>query len=471
MPEENPPKTENFDAATKLMVGALDRASVELDRSLKECIDQLTTFSSNVERTLTSQLKRVIEQANSTIDANLDNMLVHKDELADQLVDFEETEASMLVATGRDIRLQLNQKALEASDYISKLVAEQILELRSLVDNPEHHLAELAEDSIDELKSFSETHRARLSEQEGNLEKELSNRAQELESTIQELVASAKEDNDKKLEHSTSGFEGKIDQMRNQLTEAVTNTTAQLDADVQNGSRTIQTANDAGKSKLRGHLYQWRKELEEMRKEFETNLAHNRQLSESGHTKMMERKAAEVKDEINQIAREANTKVSTSHKSFSNSLKRVEKKYQDKLERLLSRFESVLAQEAAITTGSATHPLQLSHEFRELLHARLKARGSEISKAFQRQAEQVESEFTRHSASSNEKIETIRLAAVESADKQLRTLRNELERTSRNFNNELGELNLQLMQIDEAGKAAALAVMAYRSAMLSFGTD
>lgn len=460
-----------YDAATQLMLGALDRAGVELDRTLKELIEQLNIFNSSVERTLSNQLKKVIEHANSAVDYDLDNLLVHKDGIADQLIQFEESEASMLIATGRDMRLQLNQKALEASDYISKMVAEQILELRSLVDNPEHHLVELAHNNVDELKESSIESQSRIEGREAALEQELSNTAQELEKKIQDLVTSAKNDNDNKLESSTHGFEEKIEEMRNHLSNAVSEAGNALETNVQNGTRAIQTANDAGKSKLRGHLFQWRKELDEMSKEFNANLSHSRQLAESGHTKMMERKVAEVKDEMRHIAHDANTKVASTHKAFSSSLKRLERKYQDRLERLLSRFESALAQEFALTAGTSAHPLQLSHEFRELLHARLKARGSDISKAFQRQVEQVESEFIRFSAGSSEKIENIRSAATEAADKQVRTLKTELERATRNLNSELPELNSQLAQIDEAGKAAALSVMAYRSAMLSFGND
>jgi hypothetical protein len=47
----------------------------------------------------------------------------------------------------------------------------------------------------------------------------------------------------------------------------------------------------------------------------------------------------------------------------------------------------------------------------------------------------------------------------------------ELERVMRGFKSELVELNSELPQIEDAGRNAALAVMAYRSAMLSFGSE
>lgn len=50
-------------------------------------------------------------------------------------------------------------------------------------------------------------------------------------------------------------------------------------------------------------------------------------------------------------------------------------------------------------------------------------------------------------------------------------MRADLERITRNFHSELSDLNLKLPVIEESGRAAALAVMAYKSAMLSLGND
>ena len=44
---------------------------------------------------------------------------------------------------------------------------------------------------------------------------------------------------------------------------------------------------------------------------------------------------------------------------------------------------------------------------REMLHARLQARGAEILKTFQRTVDQLESDYTRTSGGSNERLETV----------------------------------------------------------------
>jgi hypothetical protein len=51
-------------------------------------------------------------------------------------------------------------------------------------------------------------------------------------------------------------------------------------------------------------------------------------------------------------------------------------------------------------------------------------------------------------------------------------MRTDLERITRKFHNEISELGLKLPVIEESGRAAALAVMAYKSsAMLSLEND
>jgi len=56
-------------------------------------------------------------------------------------------------------------------------------------------------------------------------------------------------------------------------------------------------------------------------------------------------------------------------------------------------------------------------------------------------------------------------------EKQVKSMTQEMARVTRNFNNGLSDLNIELPQIAERGKAAALAVKAYRSAMLSLEGD
>ena len=116
-------------------------------------------------------------------------------------------------------------------------------------------------------------------------------------------------------------------------------------------------------------------------------------------------------------------------------------------------------------------PIETRHELNELLNTRLKARGLEIVKALKRQVELFDLEHARFAAGCGERIETVHGASKDSLEQQLKTMNAEIERMMRAFKVELSQLNLQLPQIKDAGHAAALAVLAYKRARLSFGTD
>jgi hypothetical protein len=149
----------------------------------------------------------------------------------------------------------------------------------------------------------------------------------------------------------------------------------------------------------------------------------------------------------------------------------VERKLSDEIDRLFFKFESAVTQEAKINLSVGGTRPPANADVINKLHGRLKAHGTEIVKTFRRQVEQTEAEFTRSTQGSNERIESIRSSSVESLEKQVKSMRTDLERITRNFHNEVSELALKLPVIEESGRAAALAVMTYKSAMLSLEND
>lgn len=213
----------------------------------------------------------------------------------------------------------------------------------------------------------------------------------------------------------------------------------------------------------------WQAEIVKLSEEFKQTLGDNRVSFDQIHKTKLERQVDEVKGEIKTIREEGQGRLSASHKLFQGSLRRLEKKYFERLEKLMEQFEAAVAQETKIL-GSALRPnlpIQTSHELKELLNTRLKARGLEIIKAFKRQVELFDLEHARFSGGCGERIETVHLAAKDSFEQQLKAMNSEIDRIMRGFRVELSQLKLQLPQIKDAGHAAALAVMAYKRARLS----
>jgi hypothetical protein len=468
MADQNAPAAENFGSAANMMADALDKASTELDKTVRACIDQLTSSNDALEKSLSLQLIKVIEQSKNFIDANIEDLTSHREELLDRLTEFERTEIETMMSAAREVRQQVAGRGQQASESITKLVEEQLAELRTLIENPEARFANFAGRGLESLNKFSGESCKQIEDSETALEQVLTARAQELDLAVQQVIADTKKSIEETLDNYNSEMEEKISGVVSHLSEIVAETVEELEKDASNGAKSVEKAGASGKARLAGRLDEWKKDSGEISDNFRNTITFEATSSQQSHSTKLERKVGEVKDEISHIATDANAKITASHKLFLSSLKRLEKKYNDRLERLLTRFETALAEESRLTGGSDG---LAAHELRELLHARLQARGAEVLKSFQRTVDQLESEYARTSGGSSERLETVRTAATESLDKQLRLMKNELERISRSFSSELSELNLQVPQIEEAGRAAALAVMAYRSAMLQFERD
>jgi len=471
MADENANRVEGIGSATHLMIEALEKASIQLDQTVKASVEQLNAFNDGLQRNFSSQLSKLAERSAGSVDSSIEDIVIRKEDYGERLSELERTEMETVIAAARDFRQQIAIRSQQVTESVSQVVEEQMAQLRSLIENPHEHFSEYGESQIQNIGKYGEENKAKIEHSEQESEKRISSQAQRLDETVQEVLTEGKKKVDENLEKHQKEFEDKITSVIDRLSSLVSMTMKELEDQVKSGTNAVFDYNDTARKRLTSRVDKWQNEVSNAAEEFQTRLGRDRQSFEHIHARKLERKVSEVKDEINSISHEALAKLTASHKLFHSSLKRLEKKYYDRLDRLFARFETALAQETKLPTGTSAYRSQTSHEFRDVLHARLKARSTEIVKSFKRQVEQFDMEYSRISAGSQETIDAICATALDGLDKQTRNMNMEVERVLRSFRNELIEVNAELPQIEDAGKAAALVVMAYRSAMLSFGSE
>lgn len=319
------------------------------------------------------------------------------------------------------------------------------------------------------MEQLTNAGKVQVSKQESDYAQRLTQKTQELEQSIKDVITSSKHAITQTLEKHDRDMGEKISLVLDQLSEMIQVAVDEISGQAEAGEKEMDVAMTTSKERLASQMREWQDDSENCRLNFYNLLQAQAQKKQEEQANELAHKVDLVKDEIATIAKDAEVKLGNSQKRFVNSLKRLEKKYGATLESLLSKFEKSLAAENKLSQASVL--MQTAPELRELLEARLNSRGKEIIKSMQRQVEQVESEYLRYSASSTERLEAIKSASVESLEKQLRIMTNELDRISRNFNGELAGLTNELPQIEEAGVAAAMAVTTYRAARLSFGNE
>ena len=467
MADENVPMKENFNAAANLMSDALDRAGGELERTLKGGIAQLTISCQALEKHLTAELKKVVDQSKSLADANVEDISAHQEEILGRLEEIEVTEINAIVESSRNMRLELAARGQKASESISRLVEENIVELGKLIKEPQVHLTDLTSKELERLDRLALDGKQKIETHESGCAQSLTAKAQELDAALQLVISDTKKSVEKTVDTYELELEQRISTVIKQLSEFVSETLKDFQKKTKVASKTVQNAGSASKARLTEQLEEWQRECSALTNGFKNILALEATNAQTLQAAKLELKVDEVKDEINRISTDAQAKISANHKLFFSSLKRLESKYNEKMAKLQARVEGAIAEEARLNPESGV----ALHEARELLRARLQVDGAEILKSFQRQADQLASEYSRTMSGSNERLDTIRASTTDALYRQSRKLRNELERVSREFNNDLTELSNQLPQIEEAGRAAAMAIMTYRSATLEFEHD
>lgn len=461
--------SQNFGTAADIVMEAMDKTSIELEKAVNASCEQLTIFGKNLEKSLALKLKQVMEQTKTFADAAVDDLGERQQELAEKLDNLEASEIETIIAQARDARHKMALRADEATTNIAKLVENELVELRSLLGNPEERFNRAIEEARSSFDKQISGGKTKIEALQSKCEKKLTHKSHTLDQEDKQAIATWRQAIEAELSQHSSHMADKIASVLAELNELVSSILVALQQSADAGLQTLKLQDEASKTRMADSLMQWKASLRRLEATFTESLKDESIENGDIHSTRMKAKIKEAQDEITGIAQDAKAKIAANHGLFSSSLKRLERKYRDKLERLMNKFAATIAEETKLPQAAPS--AQSSHEVTELLHAQLQARTNEITKSLRRQVEQIEAEYVRYSNGSTERLEAIKAAALESLDKQLRIMRGELARVSLTFNNELAKIHDELPAIEKEGKAAALLVMTYKNARLSFGGE
>lgn len=473
MPEDSSQvnRTESFGSAANLMIEALEKASQELERTVSQCLDQLSSFTEGIDKSLAIQLEKVTQQSSHLVDSHGNELEAKRDETLDAISAIEVNEIDRMTKVAAAIRRRFADQLIVATVALNEIMEEQLSELATLIDTPANNFYELSQERSEQIAEMATSAKERIENISHSYEDNMSEKARIVDENAQKIIESAKAEVENRLDAYSDQFENKIELVQEQLGALFATAIDEIKALAAHGSVRIDECQETNHQVLNEHIDHWKSLLSGMKDRFHQDSIESQSRFLKGYNEEIEKKLVLSKDEINMIATTAKSRMTVNQKLVHNSLRRVERKLSDEVDRLFIKFQAALAQESKISLMASGTRTPASPEALDKMNSRLRAHGSELVKTFKRQVEQTEADFVRSAASSNERIESIRLSAVEALEKQVRVMRSDLDRITRNFHNELSELSFKLPMIEESGRAAALAVMAYRSAMLSLEND
>ncbi len=461
---------DTLNSSLNLWQEAVEKAGVDLEKIVNNTIEQLGKYSEELDKALVSQLKKIEAQASSIVEHNIDDLTVHSDELRERIQDMERQEADKILASSREARASIQALVQKTKEEIRARFNVRLKELVERTDDPKsyfqdalekqrHALTELAKDGVD-----------KVSDKRKSCEDALEERASETEKEIDGSVSGSKRLLDAKLYEYSGQFDARIKDVLSQLEQLSLETQDRLTQATTDGIGTIESIQKDSGVLVAEQVAGWQERVKSMTESFQDQLEVAKEDSLASHTRNLHMGVSEGKTIISQIANDAQSRLAGNHRTYLAALKRQERKYEDELKRLFSRLEQAVSEERDMPQ-SVSSTLGNDDEMKKKLRADLEVRGSELVKTYRRQVEQIENDFTRISSTSSERIDSIRLQAVESLEKQVRIIQSELERVSKSFERQIAQITVELPEIEERGRVAAMSVSAYLNSMLTLEAD
>ncbi|HNG76716.1 MAG TPA: hypothetical protein PLY72_19750, partial [Candidatus Obscuribacter sp.] len=106
MPEDSSQANQagGFGSAANLMIEALEKASLELENTVNQCLNQLSTFAEGLDQSLALQLDKVVKQSSHLVDSHGNVLEAKRDETIDGMAELEAREMEKLLSTSSDMR-------------------------------------------------------------------------------------------------------------------------------------------------------------------------------------------------------------------------------------------------------------------------------------------------------------------------------------------------------------------------------
>ncbi len=471
MSSQNPSLAGNFESAAQQMLDALNKASAELSQAVSGCIDQLSAYHLGLQQSLNEQLRQIHERFQTFIEQNSDELEKHKEKLLEKLQEFEQSQIESISASGDSVREALSAHTGRLKDAISHLVEQRLEELDDLLRLPEKQISDLSQTSSAGLSESTEDYRERVDKSSLTGEELVASRASEFEAELQKLVEDWKQSVNDKFENAQKDFQERNSKVSQELEKFVEETRLELTKSAAQADRTLAKAIDAGQEKISCSFTVWRDDVDAVYQSFLNVLKDKRGEIETIMRADLERAATIGKDEITHLVSEARERIESAHKAYRGTLKRLEQDYQRRLDSLLSRLETTVSETLRRSGVSSSIHQRASKDLLDKLKSQLAVRSAEILAQLEKLSQQLEVEYARSSQGTEERIDLICSAALDSVDKQIYLMKNELKKISKVFQDELDELETHVVDIEIAGKKAAETVMTYRSAILSLGGD
>jgi hypothetical protein len=459
---------ENFDSTAKLMLEALAKASAELEKSVTAFTEQLISFNEGLQKTLDEELRSVNVRMENSIRGNLDELGHSKHVMVKKVLEAERAELDALAQAGRETRALLSQHALKIEEKIEEFINAQIAELKDFLEEPKRSINTATENADEELRQKQQNISKDVNDRNEALRQRLSDKVAEMENYIKEETQNARDAIAYAATESKDKLTSITDVNFGDLTKFFDDTLRDIDARDEEGVTQLDDAESQAKQSLRDVGEDWKSQISTHCDTFDKLLASLSAVLKENYETKLANANEQARQEIAQLSEQAHEKISATHSELEVELKDLEKDYIQQFENVLQKLETIVNEHANDKRNSGVARQHKAQKLRDQMHGHLKRFGSSLVDSVRDASGEFESEFNRATDGFHTRIEGARVSAIELLEREARLMQKDIERTMKEFQKELTELESQIGLIEKAGQDAALTVIACRKAVLSF---
>lgn len=459
---------ENFDSTAKLMLEALAKASAELEKSVTAFTEQLISFNESLQKSLDEELRSVNGRMENAIRINLEDLAHNKHLMVKRLLEAERAEIESLAGTGREVRSTVSRHALQIEERIEEFINDQIAELKEFLEQPKRSIETVTNAANEELQEQSRDATAEVKNKQEELRRRLSDKVSDLERSLRIETEAVKASMEAAGADCRKRLSAQKDVISSDLQTFTSDTTREMEKYAEDALKTLEERERGAKTAIKEEGEQWRQQITGHCEGFDKMLAGLSSVLKENYETKLANASEQARQEITLLSDQAHEKITATRGELEVELRDLEKDYLTQFDNVLKKLEAIVSENVSDKRNSGMARQHKVQKLRDQMQNHLKRFGTDLVDTVKDASDEFEAEFDRATEGFHTRIEGARSSAIELLERESRLMQKDIERTMKEFQKELTELEAQIGQIEKAGQDAALTVIACRKAVLSF---
>ncbi len=276
MTEETRHDSDKVGTAAHLMMEAVDKASQDLEVTVKSATDYLQNFNKTSAQNFAQQLSRLVENAVRATDKGAEELQARKEDFVERLMELEQTEIESLVRIGKEVRQEIDSSLRYAVSAISLLVEEQIDALKPIAMDQHENFSSLIDEESEDLKKLAEEGIINISSKENLSLKRLSQRVQEFEGITAQILKDNQESLLIKMRTSTEQLEERVNKAKSEIDKDSDKDKNELEERTMSGTELIASTGQNTIKRLSDEAENWQSEMTQIAADFQQMLGTDR---------------------------------------------------------------------------------------------------------------------------------------------------------------------------------------------------